>query len=159
MSRYKIAGAHIAHQNIDGEIILVDLKSGAYYSIGGGGGAIWNYLSAGFTQDQTVEALSLAYSTDKSEIGESVQELLKTLVQDGLIVKAADGDYTTEPAHPEITQTQGSPMAPVLIEKFSDLSDALIYDPIHDFDQTTGWPNVQEEVTITAQKFAADTKV
>lgn len=151
MSRYKIAGAHIAHQNIDGEIILVDLKLGAYYSIGGSGAAIWNYLSTGFTAEQTIEALHLAYSTDKSDIMASVEEVLSTLVQDSLLIAANDGDYPEEVAQPEMTQPKGSPMAPVVIEKFNDLSDALIYDPIHDFDQTTGWPNVQEGVTVPAQ--------
>lgn len=159
MTRYKVAGAHIAHQNIEGEIIIVDLKLGAYYSIGGGGSAIWNYLIKGFTLDQTIDALSLAYSTDKLEISQNAQELLRTLVQDGLIVEADNEDYSPEPSQPEFVQTQESPMAAVVFEKFSDLADALMYDPIHDFDQTTGWPNIQEDATVAAQKFAADAAV
>jgi hypothetical protein len=156
MSRYRIAGAHIAHQDIDGEMIIVDLKMGAYYSIGGGGTAIWNYLSNGLTVDQTVDALSLAHSTDRSEISNSVQELLKTLLQDELVVESSDGE-PLQPDSANLKPSERLPMEPVVLEKFSDLSNALIYDPIHDFDQTTGWPNLQVNPASAPQRKAVET--
>jgi Coenzyme PQQ synthesis protein D (PqqD) len=137
-------------------MIIVDLKMGAYYSIGGGGTSIWNYLSTGLTVDQTVDALSLAHSNDKSEISNSVHELLKTLLHDELLVESNDG----EPLQPDSAHSKTSerlPMEPVVLEKFSDLSNALIYDPIHDFDQTTGWPNLQEHPASAPQREAVET--
>lgn len=143
MERYKIAGSHIAHQEIDGETILVNLKSGAYYSISGTGPLMWKFLSTGHGVEETANAFSNLFTDPSAEMSDSIQSLLRSLVEEGLLTASSDGgaEQISTP-----TPSEAGTFAAAKIEKFDDLSEALMFDPIHDFDQTTGWPNVKEEI-------------
>ncbi len=141
MSMYKTAGLHVVHQNIVGEVIIVDLRAGTYFSLTETASFIWEALINEFTRDEIVDEVFNIFDGSREDVEKAVDQLLEQLVADNLIVKAEP----TEQSRPAVIN-----MAPVaakrpfvkpVVQKYSDMEDILVLDPIHDFDDA-GWPNV-----------------
>ncbi len=47
------------------EVVIVNLKKGAYYSLGGAGVVIWNLLEKEATSQEIVEAVALSYMRER----------------------------------------------------------------------------------------------
>src|SRR5215467_15426917 len=82
---YQISSRKIAHQNIDGEIIVIHFDTGCYYSLSGTAAALWQML------DKPRDAVSLrARFADQAPHAERfVSEFIRTLAGEGLIEATA----------------------------------------------------------------------
>jgi len=133
---YKVAGIHVAHQIIDGELIVVDLLQGIYFSITGSGSTIWQHLVTGHAVDQIVNHMLLCYDASRTEIEATVDKLIQQLLDESLLTKSE------EPAIPlavPAADVVKRPFEPVKFEKYTDMDAALMLDPVHDTDES-GWP-------------------
>ena len=77
----------IIEREIDGEAVLLDLKSGVYYSLNRIGTEIWEMLSAGASEDQLVETLISTYEVSAEQAKCDLEELLTDLSEEGLITR------------------------------------------------------------------------
>lgn len=116
---FSIVGDHVVGEVFDGEAIIINTVTGAYYSLPGEAAAVWTALANGAT---TAHAIHAAAGT----AAELVQEVLAELVAEGLVV--------TEGAMPEPSLDRQPHLA-----KYSDMEELLLLDPIHDV-APTGWP-------------------
>ena len=74
---------------LDGETVLLDLKSGVYYSLNEAGTVVWNLFAEGATEAELAGALAAEYEVPAEEALRDVRELLKDLCDEGLIVEEA----------------------------------------------------------------------
>ena len=115
------------------EAVVVQLRTGAYYALDPTATAVWTRLWQGNT---------LGAAMDESADGEEmtrVVTLVRYLVQEELLQL---GTFVPELsiAHGDVLRCDG-------IEKFTDMEDLLVLDPIHDIDlDGSGWPTVAEVV-------------
>jgi hypothetical protein len=130
----------------DGESVIVNLETGIYYSTIGVGSFVWSLLPGHPDESAIVSSIARRYSTSPAEIAPGVRVFIQELEREGLIVRAADeGDRSSRPDAP----SGGKPddalryEAPVL-NKYSDMKDLLVLDPIHEVD-TSGWPARRRE--------------
>jgi len=140
--RVKVNAPQVVGEVIDGEAIIVNLKSGIYYSLAGPGGLVWSCIERQATRAEITAAVRARYSAETGVIETDVARLVDELVAEGLAVPA---DAAGEPAPPG-GACQDSEMAtpyeaPVL-NRYEDMHDLLLLDPIHEVDQM-GWPNVK----------------
>jgi hypothetical protein len=80
-----------------------------------------------------------------ADLSASVDKFIQSLLEERLIMPASK--MTNEIA--TIAQTDPAPLCPfepIKMEKFTDMAEALIFDPVHDFDNN-GWPVVRVEGT------------
>jgi hypothetical protein len=70
----------------DGELVVLDLKSNAYFGLDEIGARIWSEFAQGFDIDTTVIRLAEEYDAPRSEIDADVRELAEKLVEAGLLV-------------------------------------------------------------------------
>ncbi len=139
-SSFRINTPTVISETIDGEAILINLDTGAYYSLRETGAAVWQLLEQGATSQAILDDLVQRYDGPPTTIGASLQSFLTELLQDQLIVPLDD-----EPATPQITGTASpashrqAPFTPPVVEKFTDMADLLLLDPIHDVSEQ-GWP-------------------
>ena len=70
-----------------------------------------------------------------------MSRFLDELAQETLIVPGPTGESNTAPSRPETTEkdTEVRPFQPPVLQKFRDMQDLLLMDPIHDVDEA-GWP-------------------
>ena len=86
-----------------------------------------------------VEVISTQYSGDHAKIENGINQLIRQLLQEGLIVPA-ETPQESQIAHSVTGNVQIKPKfeMPVL-HKYTDMEDLLLLDPIHEVDET-GWP-------------------
>jgi hypothetical protein len=129
----------VVHETIDGEAILIDLESGLYFSLVGSGAEIWGMLARGYSVADTSVALSVRYSAADGEIQASVARLAAELVEEELLEPGEPpAPIDGMPAH----SSERLPFDEPKLEKFTDMQDFLLVDPIHEVD-ASGWPNTK----------------
>jgi hypothetical protein len=141
--RISIDPQQVIHETVDGEVILIALQTGCYYSIEGTGAKVWTALAAGRSTAEVIAELESAYVAEPGAIGAAVSELVERIVAEQL---AAPVDLNG--STPAVDERQAQPAAdrapfkPPVFHKFTDMQDFLLVDPIHDVGDA-GWPHAQ----------------
>ncbi len=128
--RYEVNHPDVVDESVDGEVLIVHLGTGTYFSSRGPGDAAWQMFASGRT---SVEAAVPLGQTETD-----LEEFLGRLVGAGLLRPR------TGPLAP-VPDVQPSP-GPLLLEEYTDMQELLLLDPIHDVDEEEGWPNVRAGV-------------
>lgn len=142
-SRLGINPAKVVFETIDGEVILIQLERGNYFSLSGSGERVWALLNSGHTPVEVSAALSEQYGVPASELEPLVGALVEELVAEELVmplngeVPAPAVRNGSEPA-----DTPPGEFIPPKLEKYTDMQDHLLIDPIHDV-SASGWPSVE----------------
>lgn len=142
-AQFRINGPNIIHETIDNEVIIINLKTGIYYSLEKAGADIWNLIADNKGLGEIVEELTRRYGGRADAVESTVRRLVIDLQAEGLISEAGMGDSTAasganEPVE-EATPAGLSFETPVL-QKYTDMQEFILLDPIHEVDET-GWPN------------------
>ena len=112
---------------IDGELIIIRLSDGTYYSMDGAGAWAWQLIDAGHDLPAIVGALSAGYGAAPAAVDAGLADLVGQLLAEGLIAPVAGG--ATPPA-PDATPPAGSGgwEAPRL-NVYRDMGNLLALDP------------------------------
>lgn len=138
----RLPGAPIIHDTIDNETIVINQKTGAYYSLEGPAARVWQMLAGGTTTDRLVDELLGAFEVDRARVESEVAGFVGELLDEGLAV-AGDADGT-QPAQPLDRPTgERLPFSGLALHRYTDLEVLLLVDPIHEVDDT-GWPKPLE---------------
>jgi Coenzyme PQQ synthesis protein D (PqqD) len=140
--RFRVNTPNVIFETIEGEVILIDLTSGTYYSLRDTGAAIWQALAEGASQDEIAAALQRRYEGAADEIHASVRDLVRDLEREGLIRP----DEGREKAPGELFASNGATPAPFgapKLEKHTDMQDLILIDPVHEVG-AEGWPHPAE---------------
>lgn len=130
----RIKAPQVCHQTIDGEVVVVNLENGCYYSLLGLSAAIWHHISAGSDRAAIVGDVTHAYA-GHSDAGPLTSGFIDQLVANQLV------DESAIESNPGVVIPGFTvPFSPPILEKFDDMQDLLLLDPIHEVDNT-GWPN------------------
>lgn len=134
-SRFAAVTDGVVCDVIEGEAILIRLDTGAYYSLTGLATPVFKALQDGWSAAEIAAALC-AGRAEASSVTGGVQALAAQLVDEKLLQAAprasAAGEATLSPVEGDIAIPK--------LEKFSDMTDLLLLDPIHEVDKTKGWP-------------------
>jgi hypothetical protein len=144
--RFKVNTPPVIHQTVDGEVIVVNLDNGTYYSIAGAGADIWGALDAGAGLPETVELVVARYDAEAAQVEGAVAGFVDELVAEGLISPAARNGVAVPPA---AAAASGRFEEPVL-HRYTDMQELLMLDPIHEVDET-GWPHGLEPDPAAAE--------
>ena len=127
---YRINSPKVIHQIFDTEVVIVNLESGNYYSISGSGIEVWRRLEAGSSSRHIVDDFSAAGAP-----AEKLESFIGELVREQLIM--AREEQTPSAGHAK--QAASGLFRPPVLEKFTDMREMLLVDPIHELDES-GWP-------------------
>ena len=138
MSRlYEINAPAVVSEIIDGEAVIMHLKSGNYFSTSDSGGVIWHGLEKRLGAEALVQLLVAKYGLAANDASQTLDGFIATLSSHDLIRTAA-GDSQLA-ANADIPVQARAPFQPPVLNVFSDMKDLLLLDPIHDVDEA-GWP-------------------
>ena len=138
---FKINSPKVVHQTIDGETIVIDFDSGAYFSTDGVGAVIWDQIAQKASVNDIVHALAQRYVGDEADIKKGVEQFLIELQRESLIAPMDAGQSTppTSPAMPDANPAARPTFKAPSLHKYTDMQDLLLLDPIHEVDEQ-GWP-------------------
>lgn len=117
--KYSINTAKAISETLDGETIIINLETGCYYSMNHPGTAVWNAIAARTPIDATEQ---------------SVADFLAFLIAEDLIMESETSSDVTP------IKIEGSPK----LDKYDDMQEMLLADPIHDVD-AIGWPKLKDQ--------------
>jgi hypothetical protein len=137
----QIDGQQVIHETVDGEVILIALQTGCYYSLDGTGAEVWTGLVEGRSCSEVAAELGRRYSAEPGAIPAAVSELVGLLVDEQLVTPASNGSTPAAGApHVNGDPPPETPFAAPVLHKFTDMQDFLLVDPIHDVSDA-GWPH------------------
>src|SRR5256714_7857857 len=140
-TRFRLNAPNVIAETIEGEAILVDLRTGNYYSIQGSGSQIWEAIARGATLAHVTEAVAKAFSIEPDEAHAAVSSLSDQLEREGLILPVEDAGAQAPSPNLQLSSNGQAFSAPV-VEKYTDMQDLVLLDPVHEVDER-GWPHVQ----------------
>lgn len=137
---YRVVEPEVVADIVDGETVIMNLRTGKYFSSDGIGCYCWEAVVAGQTVERIVERLAQAYGCDPEAAAAAVDRFVGELITHQLITPV---ETSTAEASPLSAPPSGAFEAPVL-NVYSDMQELLMLDPIHDVD-AAGWPTPKNE--------------
>lgn len=144
IARYRLNSPTVIAEVIEGEAIIVNLDSGAYYSLDGAGAEVWAAAQSGATLAELIGLTAAQYHGTAAETASGIAALVEELVAEGLLVtNSATGEDVAAPAAPNGDRP---PFVKPVLQKYTDMADLLLLDPIHEVDEQ-GWPHPAPRIT------------
>jgi hypothetical protein len=138
-SSFEVNEPTVISETIDGETIIINLASGAYYSLKHAGAPIWTAIQQSASLGAIAAMIRSRYDVDGHDIEYEISTLVQRLVEEDL-VRPTLGDLSSPAAW--APSSEGiSPYAAPVLDKFTDMEAMLLLDPVHDVDEK-GWPNL-----------------
>jgi Coenzyme PQQ synthesis protein D (PqqD) len=142
--RLRMNSPQVISETIQGETIVIHLTTGTYYSLQGTGAEVWDALNAGASVAEAVDGLAAHYEASREEIDEAVAQLVRDLRSEDLVADV-DGEGPPAPAAMQNgSAAERKPFAAPRLEKFTDMQDLVLLDPVHEVDPR-GWPHAKVE--------------
>lgn len=141
---YRINNPTVINETLDGESVMINLETGFYYSLDPVGTMIWESLQRPITPGDIITYLQDHYPNSASVIETDITNLIDELLNEKLIVPfAAATMKTTDESSQlfeQVCETLPSKYSKPTLNKFGDMQDLLLLDPIHEVDED-GWPH------------------
>lgn len=130
---------NVVHEAIDGEVVIVNLADGIYYSTEGTGATVWQLLAEGCTVTSIIDELATHYATPRETVVRDVTYLAKMLLSENLL---RPNGAEVRPAQGRLAEV-GAPATYAMpeISKYVDMQNLLVLDPIHEVEDESGWPH------------------
>jgi hypothetical protein len=146
IDRLKINEPTIVHENVDGETVILNLDSGTYYSIVDVGADVWNYIEKGVPVGEIMPLILETYDCSQGGEENAVHSFINQLQQEGLVIpiddKSADSLFPQNWREKITTKENKAAFNAPVLNKYTDMQDLLLLDPIHEVD-ATGWPSIK----------------
>lgn len=142
-TRYTINSPMVIQETMDGEAVIVNLETGTYYSLDNSGGRIWNLLLDGASASEITAMFCRTSTSSRDDIQRAVTDLVEQLCREALLVAA----NRTPMVSTEDSGGERQPFVPPVLHTYTDMQELLLLDPIHEVDDTTGWPHKKDEST------------
>lgn len=140
-ARYRVNKPSIVNEIIDGEAVMINLDSGSYYSADKTGAVVWEALAQGASLRETSAFVEERFSGDPAAIEKGVAAFVENLLAEGLMVP--DPARVPAPLPPAPGGSPKPAFEPPTVQRYDDMKDLLLSDPIHDVD-ASGWPNLTQ---------------
>lgn len=139
---YRVNAPEAIHQTIEGEVILINLSTGNYYSLRHTAAEIWDMLDRGMEPEEAADRVAARYGAVGETVRGHVEDLVGRLREEGLLAEAERGP-DVQPSNDQSAPADppSSDYAPPIIEKFQDMQDLILLDPVHEVDAREGWPH------------------
>ncbi len=137
----RVNSPRVMHERIEGEVIVIDLATGSYYSLRDVGAAIWTAIEGGVAEDEIGAGLEIRYDASREEIDAAVRRLVGELADEGLIESTdEEGEGSAGTTTPKASDASREAFSAPVLEKHTDMQDLILLDPVHEVD-ARGWPH------------------
>jgi hypothetical protein len=131
----------VVYETIEDETIVINMRTGTYYSLKDSGSELWSQIELGIDHPRLVAYALGRWDGEPDEIEAGVAGLVDELLSEGLVAEIAGASEDTTAALPAASAR--APFATPVLERFTDMQEFMLVDPLHDVDADAGWPHVQ----------------
>jgi hypothetical protein len=150
--------SHVIHETIDAETIVINLATGTYYSLKGSAAEVWSLVARpdGIARHNISDVLSRRYGATRAELEAGLAPFLSELQSEDLVTYVTAPTGASVADDHAVTNEQGAPQefVPPILEKFTDMQDLVLLDPVHEVD-AVGWPQARPTGEAAADALAS----
>lgn len=159
MRTWALKDTGVIHQEFEGEVVVIDLETGNYFSLPGAGGDLWRRLTTGRASLEDLAAILMArYEVASETVVTDIRVFLAELEREGLVAEGAGPDDIVVTVEQSVTARMRY-VAPT-VDTFRELQDLFLLDPVHEVDPAVGWPYAADPTvhgaTTTVRLSSAD---
>jgi coenzyme PQQ synthesis protein D (PqqD) len=131
--RFEINAPTIIGEAVDGEVMVMNLRDGIYYSVTGVAAAIWPALAGGAALDEIAATVAGTTGASLARVAADLDGFVARLGEENILRDA------TGPSPDRLQIVSPSNYQGFAIERFDDMRAILILDPVHEVGEF-GWP-------------------
>lgn len=144
MELLEINTRKILFEEFESETVLVNTDSGFYYSLSSTGTHVLRLLHEGWPPDMVPEKLIGIDAL--SSIRAEIKAFIGRLVEEEIIIERKVDEWEPPAATAgEVVLPVADKYEPPVLERFDDVRELLLIDPVHQVDQQYGWPKAFRE--------------
>ena len=137
---FRVCAPSVVSEVIDGEAVILDLRSGHYYSARDSGALVWAWIGRGCSDRQVLEQVATHFAVETATAAPAVAGFIDTLLAHDLVRPAPPGPAApADPAPADPAPGERATFIAPALSVYTDMQDLLLLDPIHDVDEI-GWP-------------------
>ncbi|MEO8537244.1 MAG: PqqD family protein [Betaproteobacteria bacterium] len=143
-TRFRLKSPPVIAEAIDGEVMVINLESGAYYSVSGASAVVWHSLIGGAPLSSLPAVACARFDVDPTTLADDADAFVAGLVAEGVLVPDAHTPGAVPATDPHVGE-DGTTVVPVAygglrFDRYDDMRALLIVDPVHDVGDF-GWPS------------------
>jgi hypothetical protein len=125
--KFGVKASDVAAKVIDGEAIIINLSTGMYYSLDQVGAFVWRLVERQSSLEEMTHEVSEGYRIDSEKAAQDIQNLMTSLLEEGLISPAdvLNGQVAIEASE---KPKGGCYQSPNLM-KYHDMAELFALDP------------------------------
>jgi len=133
--RFALNSPKVIGEAIDGEVMIINLESGIYYSLTGTAAAAWPLVASGVPAHSIAESVAVACAADPGAVARDFAVFIGQLLAESIIRGAdpADSNGATTPPPGAAAYTGFA------LNRYDDMRALLVVDPVHEVGDF-GWP-------------------
>ena len=151
---YKPNKPKVILESFEDEIVIINLESGNYYSFEKLGAVIWELIEKGQSLSNILSYIINNYSKNQGDVKNDIQKFIAELEKEGLILpeekEPSLNDHDEAIENMLISETAPDEYASPILNRYTDMQDLLLLDPIHEVDEK-GWPARKTDPTTGEQ--------
>lgn len=136
--RYRLNEPDVSHESFEDEVLVINLRNGNYYSLLGTAIPVWQFLAKGASASEASQALARSCQADSATVHAAVSGFVESLEKENLLVRAGHAGPPAGLSSIPLPKT----FSPPKIDRYTDMQQLLLMDPIHEVDET-GWPKAR----------------
>jgi hypothetical protein len=134
-SPHTLNAPDVVAEDFDGQVVILNLANGHYFSLEGCAGDIWALITSGYSPDAILSSIQTA----EPAIHDDSVAFLRKLIELGLVRPDDDAAENRQAI------STAWPNDPPRLEVYNDLAELIYADPIHDVDEQAGWPKPRQD--------------
>ena len=137
-ARYALNQPPVVGEVIDGEVMVINLDTGVYYSVTGAGAAVWPMLVGGATRVEISDRVARHYNASAASVERDLGMFIARLADEAILRPRQDdvaaGSFDAAEEWPAMTYPGFG------FERYDDMQALLVIDPVHEVGDF-GWPS------------------
>ncbi|MEO8567381.1 MAG: PqqD family protein [Betaproteobacteria bacterium] len=137
-ARYALNQPPVVGEVIDGEVMVINLDTGVYYSVTGAGAAVWPMLVGGATRREISDRVARHYGASAASVERDLGMFIAQLADEAILRLRQDdvaaGPFDAVDGWPAVTYPGFG------FERYDDMQALLVIDPVHEVGNF-GWPS------------------
>jgi hypothetical protein len=131
---YRLNHPDVIQETVDGEAIVIHTPTGVYYSLEGTAEHLWNAFLAGHTPAEIAGSYPDDARLSSAAVIAAIERFAHQLQDEQLLLPR------DPPTDPGSVPPASQPFSVPSLQRFTDMQELLLVDPIHEVDPQSGWP-------------------
>ncbi|MBN1471160.1 MAG: PqqD family protein [Syntrophaceae bacterium] len=137
---YEVNAPAVISEPMQEEMVVINLENGCYYSLNKMAAIFWHQLEQGCSVKHIASQISQIYGSKENLVLSDFTSFVNLLIEEGLIRERDIGQGNVL----SLKKMQGEFYGAPSFEKYSDMQEMLLLDPIHEVSED-GWPHQKKK--------------